>query len=165
MRLPLQEDLESARQQLHHAEQESKALVAAQLLEHEAAWKSILHDSQQKLQQARDEIAVRSAESSPQYCHLIADCTDAPSGKQRWLSIHGASIASISRAQAAVSLLQDLEQRLQDLRLSSAPSPAVPDSNGHDMSTNPLYAEACFFTSLLCMHQTLLQGVWVLVIQ
>ena len=70
----LQEDLESARQQLHHAEQESKVLVAAQLSEHEASWKSRLHDSHLKLQQAHNQTAVGSADSSPQLCHLIADC-------------------------------------------------------------------------------------------
>lgn len=88
MRLLLQEDLESARQQLHQAEQQSKVLVAAQQSEHEAAWKSSLHEGQQKLQQAHDEIAVRSAESRPQYCHLIADCNVTTSGKPRQYTVH-----------------------------------------------------------------------------
>lgn len=104
----LQEDLEIARQQVHHAEQESKVLVAAQLSEHEAAWKSRLHDSHLKLQQARDETAVGSADSSPQLCHLIADCNVATSGKPRWLSTHGTSILSVSRASSSCVLIAGL---------------------------------------------------------
>ena len=57
----LQEELRNARQQLHDAEQLSRAALAATLSEREVAWKSAQQESQQRLQQALDEVAVSDA--------------------------------------------------------------------------------------------------------
>lgn len=57
----MQGELEVVTQQLHQTEQDSKALMSAQLAQVEAAWKDALEDSQQKLQDALHKIAVSMA--------------------------------------------------------------------------------------------------------
>ena len=54
----LQEELDTARHQLHDAEQDSKADPAAQFSQHEDAAKSAHQESEQRLQQALQEVAV-----------------------------------------------------------------------------------------------------------
>lgn len=57
----VQGELEVVTRQLHQTEQDSKALMSAQLAEAEAAWKDALEDSQQRLQDALHKIAVSMA--------------------------------------------------------------------------------------------------------
>ncbi len=58
LRMSLQEELNHVRQVLHRTEQDRETALAAQLSQHEVALKSSQQDSEQKLHQALQEVAV-----------------------------------------------------------------------------------------------------------